>query len=153
MYLTEHFSFEELTASDTAVRLGIANQPDYHTLGNLHILARGLERVRVILNVPIVISSGYRSPALNAAIRGSKNSAHMTGLAADFRAPRFGTPADVARELQSEKESVGFDQMILEFGHWVHISFHDPSEPVRGQVLTAVNGADGVMYLNGLLAV
>ena len=153
-YLTANFSYDELTASDTAVRLGIDNTPDYHALGNLHILAEGLERIRAALGMPVIVSSGYRSPKLNAAVRGSPTSAHLAGLAADFRAPKFGSPSAVARELQDQKYTIGFDQLILEFGQWVHVSFRDPNEKPRGQVLTAVRDGDaGVMYLNGVLAV
>jgi hypothetical protein len=91
-----------------------------------------LEAVRVRLGcAPVLISSGYRSPAVNAAVGGSRNSQHMTGQAADFTAPRFGSPAEVVAALVDS--GVEYDQLILEFGRWVHISFAD--QP-RHQALT-----------------
>jgi hypothetical protein len=154
-YLTPHFSYEELTASDAAVRLNIDNTPDYHALSNLHILAAGLERIRDVLGTPILISSGYRSPTLNMTIGGGKTSRHMLGLAADFRSPKFGPPIDIVKAIDAKKDVVKFDQLILEFGAWVHVSFtRDPDEQPRGQVLTAVrDGITGVMYLKGVFSV
>lgn len=148
--LTEHFSFAELTDSDTATRLGIANLPDYATLSNLHFLAAGLEKVREALgDVPIAISSGYRSPALNAAIKGAPSSAHIRGLAADFRAPAFGSPVAVAKALAPLVAELKIDQLICE-GTWVHVAFAEHWERPRGNVLTAHFDGGGVRYTAGL---
>ena len=100
--LTIHFSLEELTCSDTAVRLGIDNTPSDEVMANLNILAQGLEQVRTLLslnNRPILISSGYRCSALNEALHGASNSAHMDGYAADFICPDFGTPLDIVKKI------------------------------------------------------
>lgn len=149
--LTEHFSLEELTDSDTALRLGISNRPGYHELGNLHMLAKGLERVRDALGgVPIIISSGYRSPALNAFVRGAPSSAHVKGLAADFKAPAFGSPRDIALALAPMVEKLQIDQLINE-GQWVHVAFVDvTTDKPRGSVLTARFDSLGVTYLPGV---
>ena len=132
--LTTHFSLDELTRSDTAVRLGIDNTPSNDVLDNLKVLAQGLEKVRTLLNVynrPVLISSGYRCSALNKALHGAENSAHMYGYAADFTCPDFGTPLDIVKKIAAS--DIKFDQIIQE-GTWVHISF-DPK--MRRQVLTA----------------
>ena len=132
MNLSAHFALSEFTTSQTAARRGIDNTPAADVLAALKRTAQGLEAVRVRLGcAPVLISSGYRSPALNAAIGGSKNSQHMTGEAADFTAPRFGTPAEIAAALVDS--GVAYDQLILEFGRWVHISF---SGSPRHQALT-----------------
>ena len=145
--LTTHFSLEELTRSDTAVRLGIDNTPSDAILANLNVLAQGLEQVRSLLNIfnrPVIISSGYRCPKLNKALHGASNSAHMNGYAADFICPDFGTPLDIVKRIATS--DLQFDQVIQE-GTWVHISF-DPK--MRRDVLTAhfVNGV--ATYTNGV---
>jgi len=130
--MTVHFSIEELTFSDTAVRLGIGNNvTDDKVLGNLHVLAAGLEQVRAVLNAPLHINSGYRCLLLNGAVKGSINSAHMQGWAADFTCRLFGTPLEIMKEVV--KAGIKFDQCITE-GAWVHVSF-DPR--MRNLVMTA----------------
>jgi hypothetical protein len=135
MNLTEHFTLEELIRSDYATRKYIDNRPDADILENLKILAQGLERIRRILCVPLIISSGYRCPKLNTAIGGSRSSAHMQGLAADFTAPAYGDPTEVVAALIERKSDINYDQVILEFpdrGGWVHVGFADSP---RGQAL------------------
>lgn len=131
MKLTDNFTLEELTFSQTATRKGINNEPSEKVKANLQILAQGLERVRAILLCPIYISSGYRSPALNRAVGGAAKSAHMDGYAADFTSPRFGTPNDIVRTLK--RLGIKCDQCIQE-GTWVHISF---APSMRNQFMTA----------------
>ena len=118
--MTPHFSLEELTFSDTAVRLGINNNvTDPTILSNLHELAVGLEQIRDLLNAPLHINSGYRCLLLNGAVKGSINSAHIQGWAADFTCRLFGTPLEIVKEVV--KAGIKFDQCIQE-GAWVHIS-------------------------------
>ena len=144
--LTRNFHLSEFLSSDMAVRAGIDNTPPAVELGNIRgFLAPGMQRVRDLLGSPVLVSSGYRSPALNAAVRGSKTSQHMHGLAADFTCPGFGSPLQVARALLAS--AVEFDQLIQE-GQWVHISF--TARP-RRVVLTAVFSAAGVSYRTGLV--
>ena len=138
MRLSDHFSLAELTVSATAARKRISNAPPPLVIDTLILTADRMEKVRALLgDHPIIVLSGYRSPAVNAAVGGSKSSAHMTGHAVDFICPRFGTPAQVAAHLA--KHLTGFDQLIEEFGEWVHVGF-GPGR--RGQKLTArkVNG-------------
>ena len=144
MNLTEHFTLEELTFSPTAERQKINNTPPLEAVAHLTTLAEGLEKVRALLGGPIRISSGYRSPELNAAIRGARNSAHMAGYAADFTCPSFGNPKDVVRAIAAS--AIEFDQCIYD-GTWVHISF-DPD--MRRQVLTAHFGQGGTTYTEGV---
>lgn len=118
--LTEHFTLEELTFSQTATRKGINNEPSSAVKRNLQTLAEHLEKVRGILLAPLNISSGYRSYELNKAVGGSPTSSHMDGFAADFTAPIFGDPEAIVRTLK--RAGVQCDQCIME-GKWVHISF------------------------------
>lgn len=118
MNLSPHFTLEELIATQ---HRGVDNTPPANVLQCLMATALGLEAVRERLGVPVIISSGYRCPELNKAVGGQPNSQHLTGQAADFIAPRFGTPAMVAAALRDS--AVEYDQLIVEFGRWVHISF------------------------------
>lgn len=124
--LSPHFSLAELTASDTAARLGIDNTPPADVLDNLKHTATGLEAVRALLGAPLHVSSGYRSPALNAAVKGQPGSQHCKGEAVDLTARQFGTCEQIMARLVAS--GLTFDQVILEFpksasGGWVHISF------------------------------
>jgi len=130
--LSTYFSYSELTQSGYATRHGVDNTPDQRSLENLKYTASQLDRVRALLGVPVLVSSGYRCPAVNAAIGGSKSSQHMTGQAVDFTAPSFGNPEQVAKAIASSH--IPFDQLILEYGQWVHISF--TTVHPRGEILT-----------------
>lgn len=111
---------------------------------NLRRLARGLDEVRRLLGHRLRISSGYRCPELNAAVGGARASQHCEGLAADFECPAFGTPLEIAVAIQ--RSTIAFDQCILEFGRWVHVSFSDAP---RRRVLTIYD--DGAGYREGLV--
>ena len=143
MQLSLHFSLAQLTYSEVAEKMGIDNSPAPDIVENLKRLASELERVQALLGAPLDISSGYRCAALNAAVGGSDTSQHVRGLAADFACPGFGTPLDVARAMR--QSDMDFDQCILEYGRWVHLSFSDAP---RGRVLTIYDEKDG--YLAGL---
>jgi len=146
--VTPDFHLSEFLLSSTAVRLSIDNTPPPDILGVLRdVLIPSMQKVRDLLKVPIHIDSGYRCPSLNAAVNGAHNSDHMTGHAADFVAPQFGTPTAIARFLVGKMSELQFDQLILE-GTWVHISFNTRS---RNEVLTAHFSAGGrTTYTQGL---
>lgn len=132
--LTADFWLSEFLRSEAAVRRGLDNQPPATAMGNLcNILAPGMQRIRSLLMSPVQITSGYRSPAVNAAVGGAASSQHVEGLAADFVAPAFGPPRMICRTLAANVEALGIDQLIFE-GQWVHVSF--AAKP-RGEVLTA----------------
>jgi zinc D-Ala-D-Ala carboxypeptidase len=147
MQLTDNFSLEELIASEVASRQGIDNTPPDSLMPNLRTLAQGLEKVRAALRgLPIHVNSGYRSPALNAAVGGAKNSMHLNGLAADILCPQFGTPLQVCRAIVAA--GIPTDQIIHEFGHWCHVSFAADGSAARNELLTIASAAQG--YQNGL---
>jgi len=145
-----HFTLDELTHSDTAIRKGIDNAPDMESLTNLlDVLLPGLERVRSILGVPMIVSSGYRGAKLNSAIGGSAKSKHMKGLACDFTAPHFGDSLTVCKYLMARHKTINYDQLINE-QKWIHIGFADVDDDPRGEVLTAHFANGGVTYTKGL---
>jgi hypothetical protein len=134
MRLSENFSLEELTASETAARRGIDNTPSEEVINNLKRLAAALQEVRALLNNrSILVSSGYRSPELNRAVGGSATSDHCKGLAADFICPSYGTPNDVVRAISGS--NLSFKQVIREFDKWVHLSIPEEGQEPRKQAL------------------
>jgi zinc D-Ala-D-Ala carboxypeptidase len=143
-----HFWLSEFLSSSTAVRKGLDNTPKAGDMANIiNVLAPGLQRVRNSLSVPVFITSGYRSPEVNRAVGGSPHSQHCQGLAADFKAPQYGTPRAIAKYLMERSGEIRFDQLIYE-GSWVHISFV-PDAP-RSEVLTAHFIGGGVTYSRGI---
>jgi zinc D-Ala-D-Ala carboxypeptidase len=136
--LSPHFSLAEFTYSETAARQGIPNQPDAAAMENLKRTASVMEQVRTLCgSLPVTITSGYRSPQLNAAIGGSSTSAHMVGLGADFIVPGYGTPLEVCKAIEPYVSSIGIDQLIWEYGDWTHLGLS--SNPPRCQCLTINN--------------
>lgn len=150
MKLSTHFSLEELTFSETASRLEIGNDPDETTLLNLRMLCNELlEPIRELIGKPIHITSGYRSPRLNRAVSGSKTSEHVFGRAVDFRVAGM-TPLEVCRILEASA-SLKYNQLILEFNSWTHIS-HPGLESPKREKLTATRSRGLTKYLPGIVA-
>ena len=123
----KYFSITELTASATAQREGIDNTPTesaYHLL--LVLVEKLLDPIREAWGEPIVVSSGYRCPELNALVGGAKNSHHMLGCAADIIA---GNKADHRRlfnliQQMQQQGQIRFTQLIAERDYrWLHISY------------------------------
>ena len=150
MNLSPHFTLAELTYSDTAERLGINNRPGEFGQDNLRRLADKLEQVRSILSAPIIVTSGYRCAQLNRQIGSGSTSAHIRGLAADFRAPAFGTPREVAEVLALHADELDFNQLIYE-GTWVHFALADAGVAPRRLVLTAKFMHGTATYSKGIV--
>jgi hypothetical protein len=119
MKLSPNFSLEELTFSQVASRRSIDNTPSDKVKDNLERLAFFLEQVRKVFNKPFLISSGYRSREVNESVGGSKTSQHCEGCAADFNVKGM-SPNAVVRAIVDA--NIPYDQVILEFDSWVHIS-------------------------------
>ena len=148
MNLSTHFTLDEATFSSTAVRMCIDNQPSSVQLVAMNIAAQGMEVVRQILGSrAIKIDSWLRADAVNKAVGGAKNSAHLFGYAIDFICPDFGTPLEIVKAIRESGLKV--DQCIQE-GKWVHVSF-DPR--LRQQFLTAHFAlGEPTTYTNGVTA-
>lgn len=119
------FTIQELTKSTTAQQKGIKNIPSKEQEQNLIALMENiLDPLREAYGGPIIVTSGYRCPALNKAVGGAKNSQHMTGQAADIR-----TVKDTRAENKKlfdliQKLKLPFDQLIDEHNFdWVHVSY------------------------------
>lgn len=153
MKLTKNFSLREFTKSQTAERRGIDNSPTDEHLAAIRATAENIAQPVRDHFGPTVITSGYRSQALNKAIGGSQNSQHSKGEAIDFEVIGVSN-YEVAKWI---KENLVFDQLILEFytpgdpnSGWVHCSYRADGEN-RYEVLTAVKNSSGkTEYLLGL---
>jgi hypothetical protein len=94
-----------------------------------------MERVRSLLgDCPIRITTAYKNPQVNALSGGSSTSDHMSGYSVDFTCERYGTPFEVAQRISQSPIMDDVDQIIFEFGRWVHISF---APTKRRQLITA----------------
>jgi hypothetical protein len=134
-FLTEHFTWAE---ANVTLHRDIDNTIPEEVKANILHSAKQMERVRALLNLPISISSWYRCPELNTAVKGSKTSQHMLGFAIDFICPKFGTPAQVVKKISEFPELIRFDQLILEHT-WVHISFANPLSSGKREVLSLLH--------------
>ena len=142
MNLSNSFTLEALTFSETGVRRGIDNTPNADQIVSLTELAMALERVQLLLGFPLTIHSGYRSPKVNAAVGGSPTSAHMEGYACDFTASGYGSPLEVCKAIGGSE--IPWDQIIYEYKSWCHLS----CDPRMRKMLLTKNA--GEPYVNGL---
>jgi hypothetical protein len=119
--LTPHFSLEEFVHSQTAARMGISNDLPIALKASAIRTCQGLERVRVLLNANAIhISSGYRCKPVNDAVGSKDSSQHLKAEAVDFTSP-FATPRRIVEAIVNS--DLDYDQVILEYDSWVHISF------------------------------
>jgi uncharacterized protein YcbK (DUF882 family) len=132
--LTDHFTLEELTRSEVALRNGWDNTPNGDEVANLTRLAQLLEQVkRAVGGKPVMINSGYRCKRVNDAVGSKDTSQHRVGCAADIRVPGM-TPKQVVDACIAAR--VPFDQIILEFDAWTHISVSNaPDKNLRNAQL------------------
>ena len=154
MMLSPNFSLAEFTKSQTAMRRGISNNPRPWQTDNMRRLCVNLlEPVRLIVGGPMIITSGFRAPALNQAIGGAADSQHAKGEAADTERPGLSNFEYAQAIAESGLE---FDQLILEFyvrgdphSGWVHVSYREGAN--RREILTATRKrGGGTAYTKGL---
>ncbi len=142
-FLTDHFTLEEMLFSQTAERLGIPNKPSAAEVGNLvKLCEQVLEPLRVGLELPLVVSSGFRSPPLNRSIGGAADSQHQFGQAADITCPPISVKV-LFKDIINRR--LPFDQLIYEGGRksqWVHVSYASAATN-RGEILIATFPANG----------
>ena len=141
MKISPNLTLAEVSKSNTAIKLGIDNEPKGEHLNNMIHTANAIfQPMREHFGKPIFVSSGYRSPELNKAIGGAATSQHCKGEALDLDndAVEYPTNKDIFDYI---KNHLDFDQLIWEFdGAWVHVSYNKDKN--RKQVLRAlkVNG-------------
>lgn len=141
--LSPHFMLDEFIVSETAHELGLSNTPERQHLVNLQALAATMEQVRALFGRSIHITSGYRSPAVNRAVRGVPNSDHALGYAADFHVAGM-SDLEVAKAIVASP--LKFDQIIWERGRCVHLSVNPR---MRRQALSQ-HGPAGSPFVEGI---
>jgi zinc D-Ala-D-Ala carboxypeptidase len=126
MKLSANFTLEELTRSEAASRNGWDNTPNGQEMANLKRLAELLQRVKMVVGgKPVMVNSGFRSKLVNDAVGSKDTSQHRLGCAADIRVPGM-RPREVVEACIAA--GVPFDQIILEFDSWTHVSIPNTSE-------------------------
>ena len=136
----KHFTMNELSRTST----GLDNTPNVEIIDNLTALVDNvLDPLRELIGMPIHVSSGYRSAAVNKAVKGAANSQHTKGEAADISCKNNGLLFRLIRD------NFTFDQLIWEFGDdnypaWVHVSY---SKKNRKQVLRAIKVKSKTKYV------
>lgn len=151
MNLSKNLTLFEMTRSEVAKRKGVSNQPTPEHIANMIVLAEKVfEPIREHFGVPIYVSSGYRSAALNKKIGGVKNSQHLTGEAIDI--DLSGHPSNITNKevFNFIKDNLNFDQLIAEYKEgndlgWVHVSYKAVGNQ-RKQILIATKGTFGTKY-------
>lgn len=119
--LTANFWKHEFERSSTAARHGINNTIPTSLMPNIRETAERMQLIRSVLgNRAITVTSGYRSPKVNAKVNGSTTSAHMQGLACDFIVAGM-SPFEVCLALRPHVKDLRIDQLILEYGQWTHV--------------------------------
>ena len=142
MNLSKHVTLAEFQNSDTATTRGINNKMNELQIASAKLLCENVfEPLRLYLNIPIKISSGFRSAQLNKMIKGSLTSQHTKGEAMDIKID--------AKGFYFIKDKLEFDQLIWEFGNdeqpsWVHVSYKKSGN--RKQVLKATKRNGKTIY-------
>ena len=128
--ISKHITYDEAAVSTKAKELKISNDPNNNQLVNMKLLAENIfEKVRENFNVPIFISSFFRSSKLNTKLKGSSTSQHCANIGA-----AMDIDADVYKGVTNSEifnyilNNLNFDQLIWEFGDdenpdWVHVSY------------------------------
>lgn len=135
--VSKYITLAEATKSQAAIRNGIKNVPGPKELAAMKLVGEKVfDKVREHFGIPLTVSSFYRCPALNKAVKGSATSQHVKGEAIDIDAD--GSPISNKQVFEYIKANLDFDQLLWEFGDshnpaWVHVSYKPSGN--RKQVL------------------
>ena len=124
----KYFTIKELSSTNT----GLSNIPPYEVQKNLEALVENvLDPLREKYGKPIRVNSGYRSAAVNAKVKGARNSDHLYGYAADITA---GNKVENKKLFELIRDNFDFKQLINEYNYsWVHVSWQNGAN--RKQIL------------------
>jgi len=133
--LSKNFTKEEFESSREALKKGLTNTIPEELLPNIQRLVTDIiQPLRDNLAKPIIVNSGYRSPLVNVLVGGVKDSYHLLALAADIKVANMTTNNVVKKIIEL---GLPFDQVIEEFGSWVHVQVAKPGEAPRKSILRA----------------
>lgn len=135
----KYFTFNEFFSSEVAAACGIVNYPSpdleqYIRLNIINLVDHVLDPIREHVGLPVIITSGFRCPALNELVGGKGSSQHLTGQAADFTV--LGMTVREYKELAYWcADNLDLDQLIVYPGRkFIHVSYESP-ELNRHEVL------------------
>ena len=136
MQLSEHFHLSEFVRSDIARIHDLSNVPPPEVIRKLQLMCRMvLEPVRLHINAPVHISSGYRSPVVNQLAGGVSSSQHCLGEACDIWTGAM--DADQLFEV-IQRQVPEWDQLYLNRRDaFIHISYRLGKN--RNQILPIVD--------------
>lgn len=152
MKISKYLSLTEATRSQTAQKLGLANEPNAEQLENMkHLGVNVFDPIREFVGGPLAASSFFRHPDVNSAVGGSRTSDHANGEAIDVTTQWYKVDKTNADVFHYIKDNLKFDQLIWEFGDdnepdWVHVSLRR-LRPNRGIIMKAVRIHGKVKYL------
>lgn len=138
--MKRHFELKEFLQSETAERYKINNFPTWEVVDHLNELVDGfLEPLRLYLDKPIIVNSGYRCSKLNKLVGGVATSAHLYGYAADIECPflPFSKFTEITLDWIQDN-NISFDQVIVEVvggKRWLHVGYRNKDGLQRGQIL------------------
>lgn len=122
--ISPHFTLEELTATKTK----FVNTPTPRAVAHLcYGVYNVLEPAREAVSCPIIVQSGFRTPAVNSAVGGVYNSQHLDGCAADIRPETRGR----FNELVNFLSSCPHVDQLLTGSDWCHVSWSPYRETRR----------------------
>lgn len=147
----KNFTLKEFCDSDKAKALGIDNSLPASLIDTANDTLQMAQDIRDHLSavagkdVRVKLTSGYRCSALNKAVGSGPSSDHPKAMAIDFRAPDFGHPVKVVKELARHVDALGIGQLILEHpdtdSPWVHVSTRKPSKAINRVITITADGA------------
>jgi len=145
--LSKHIAYGEAVYSGYAIRKGIDNRPTDAQMVNIKALCEVLDKIRDYYGKPIRINSLFRCPEVNAGVGGSDTSEHRAlgkSAACDFTISGVSVNK-VFNDIRNGLVGVAFNQLIQEFGSWVHLSYS--LEHNKGQQLIAVKDGGKTVYM------
>lgn len=141
MKISNNFRLSEFTRTSSKA----ANNPtEVERSAIIELVRSVIQPARDELALPITITSGFRSTAVNSAVGGAKTSQHLKGEAADMKC------ANNALLFRIIKDNLVFDQLIWEYGDnnqpaWVHVSYKLQGN--RNECLKAVKVGGKTQYI------
>ncbi len=146
--LTNNFYLKEFVISQMAERHGYKNEPNEKQIENLRLLCVNvLQPLREFIKDSIFINSGFRSFDVNVAVGGRFNSQHLEGKAADFIVHSL----DLVDVFNIVLQQLSYDQLIFEFGKWIHVSWNGDKNRKDVMISKKVYGKTVYEKLNGEL--
>ena len=134
--ITKNFTWEEAIVTNTGIDNRITDNKVKNNI--INVATKVMQPVRDYMGISINVNSWFRNPQVNVLAKGSITSSHLKGEAVDF------VCNDLLKAFNFIKDNLEFDQLIWEFGRWIHVSYREGNN--RKQVLRAVKEKGKTVY-------